>query len=819
MQRRTQAIVVALAALTTLALVTAPSASAQEQLTAEELGLEIVAGFGDEAPSDRWLPVEIRLAPTRVFAGTLSLDVQTAVSRVVQQRDIEVPAGSEKVFRFLLPPTDGVRLTIDEDGRDPLQVGARTSFDPSRFLVGVLGALPQDTPTLTFAPTQTTATWVGVDATWLEVSPRSVHALTTLIVTDEDLAGLSDLAVSNLVTAVTSGLDLVVTVPTSGPVELGLPWTAATEITASGDTAVVVPGEDATTVTLDELDPDAPAGTVVAAAVEAGRGRLTVTGARLTGDGAGADAALWNALVPLSTGSVDVAPTFASHHNLTSIATEALSGQGLTVPSLPWLTAFLLGYVLLVGPINWLVLRRLQRPELAWATVPVVTLAFAAGGFLAATGAQPAVGIAGRADWWLDGVGGEVAAVIVRSPTPERHEVALDGGNWDVVPENHSNPSTVATSSDGVRVDLPLESLQVGTVLGWRPASTAPPLDVTARVDGRELLVDVTNTHDQVLEDARVELAGLVVKLRDLDPGETRTEVLDLPDRLRSIEPYRDAFEGLRAGNGRPVAPVALGALLDQGLGDGSPGTVFVTGTYAPDDTAADGVVVDGRPAEDLGRFVAVGVTPAGTAKSPALTTRALLPGRRGGNDLWRVGPHAVEGNGDAILRFRMPPAGGDALVATLGRSAARRPLTEPGCFQEGDLTICPGGGGIAVPEEPSAEPALPDCPPDATCSFEDGVLEVCFPDGSCEVTLEAVSEPAIQPFGGPLVALEVWDHAKGAWLPFDRTFFQNADGEIVAPIDGLVSPLGEVYVRASGELFPFDYSHRGLTLREGGLT
>ena len=40
---------------------------------------------------------------------------------------------------------------------------------------------------------------------------------------------------------------------------------------------------------------------------------------------------------------------------------------------------FLIAYLLVVGPLNVLLLRRLGRPQLAWVTIPVVAVAFAAG--------------------------------------------------------------------------------------------------------------------------------------------------------------------------------------------------------------------------------------------------------------------------------------------------------------------------------------------------------------------------------------------------------------------------------------------------------
>lgn len=54
------------------------------------------------------------------------------------------------------------------------------------------------------------------------------------------------------------------------------------------------------------------------------------------------------------------------------------------IPELPtpwWLALFLTIYVIAVGPANYIILRRLDRRELAWVTVPILTLLFSAGSY------------------------------------------------------------------------------------------------------------------------------------------------------------------------------------------------------------------------------------------------------------------------------------------------------------------------------------------------------------------------------------------------------------------------------------------------------
>ena len=50
---------------------------------------------------------------------------------------------------------------------------------------------------------------------------------------------------------------------------------------------------------------------------------------------------------------------------------------GIELPGVAVVGGFLFLYVLVIGPINWLVLRRLRRPDLAWVTIPALIIVFA----------------------------------------------------------------------------------------------------------------------------------------------------------------------------------------------------------------------------------------------------------------------------------------------------------------------------------------------------------------------------------------------------------------------------------------------------------
>ena len=59
-----------------------------------------------------------------------------------------------------------------------------------------------------------------------------------------------------------------------------------------------------------------------------------------------------------------------------SVANSLAGDAGLRLPRLTILLGFLGLYIVVVGPITALVLRRRRRPEMAWVAVPTLALLF-----------------------------------------------------------------------------------------------------------------------------------------------------------------------------------------------------------------------------------------------------------------------------------------------------------------------------------------------------------------------------------------------------------------------------------------------------------
>ena len=120
-------------------------------------------------------------------------------------------------------------------------------------------------------------------------------------------------------------------------------------------------------------------GRVVAADRRFGAGSVTLLGFDPTTSwiaaGDTVDAPLWRRLLPARTGGI------VSLSDDSTIVSAVSNLPSLALPPIGGLLVLLFGYILLVGPVNYLVLRRLDRREWAWITVPALIAVFTVGSF------------------------------------------------------------------------------------------------------------------------------------------------------------------------------------------------------------------------------------------------------------------------------------------------------------------------------------------------------------------------------------------------------------------------------------------------------
>jgi hypothetical protein len=759
-----------------------------QDITAESLGLEVVAGFDGNVVPGTWTPVAVRVQPDRPFSGRVLVAAGTSNGRVLLVRDLEAGAGVTKVVRVLAPPATSLQVQVVATGADQAVTVRPRANRADGFLVGLLGSIdPAAAPPVTSAVTGQRAQYTTITADLLDLGPRALSPLGTLVAPATELAALPQAARRTIEAAVAAGLQLVVT-GTTGP-EVGVLWSPVATLTPAGfDRA---PSAWVTSVADLVPDLDGAATTADIAAIRAGRGRVVATTFAL--DAGPADGRLWEALLQPSAPP----PALASSDGFTRVTEqlpEALRATTGDLPSVGLLALFLVVYVVVVGPVTALVLSRRRRRELAWVVVPAITAVFATAAFFGATGGRPQAGVAGRAAFWSGDIGTTVAIAGVRSPQAGTHTIDLPGAGWDVVGVGWGSDAQVRGGPDRTGVRLLLQPQEFGAIVGWQQNDAPAPLAVEAAILNGELRLEITNRTTADLTDVAVLAATHHETLSDvLAAGETLVRTVPLPAVLPvDNDPFMGPFVPWRPEGDDGPAP--LSSVLRWDVLAGHPGMVWVTGNHAGD-LGLGTPVVDGTRPFDRGTFVAVGTTPTATddATSPFEVQRDLLV--RGVRDVWQDGPLSIGGLDEAVLRFRLPREGTPTALAL--------------ALDRGGL---PGGGFV---EEPMPRP---ECPPDAiSCTFDGTSMEVCFADGHCEGWAAAMPAPAppVPDLPGGAVGLQLWDRLERRWV--------EADGDVLSgtttEIDRFLNPLGELYVRAVGGLFPFDTSGRsvGATVAPAG--
>ena len=237
---------------------------------------------------------------------------------------------------------------------------------------------------------------------------------------------------------------------------------------------------------------------------------------------------LWRGLLP------DRTATGGSTGNDGSLVQAVTTLPALALPPITGLLVILGAYILIIGPINYLILKRLDRRELAWVTMPVLVLAFAAasfgyGSFLRGT----------------DVVVNEVAIVRgapnateataqvyfgIFSPTRSTYQVNVPQGALLAAPISDGIGLGVALDilqGTGTEQPSAVRNLAVGTnsirIVRAELPVTAPRMKATLNLVNGVLSGTFENASDQALENVAVVLGSSVAVLGDVEAQGTRT--------------------------------------------------------------------------------------------------------------------------------------------------------------------------------------------------------------------------------------------------------------------------------------------------------
>ena len=270
---------------------------------------------------------------------------------------------------------------------------------------------------------------------------------------------------------------------------------------------------------------------VVAADMPYGSGSVTLLGfdpsTSWLAKGDTWDTPLWRRLLPARTiGAIaltDDSQLVSGAANLPSLSLPATSG----------LLVLLIGYILLVGPVNYIVLRVLDRREWAWVTVPALIAVFAAGSFgigaltrgsqvivheVAIVRGAPSTDQAGVQSW-----------LGIFSPSRATFQLRVPGDTLLSAPMSGDTSSTLGGSALDVLEGDPsrIRDLSVGygsmRTIRAEGSTAGPVVDADLHLQSGQLVGTVTNHSDRTLLAPSIVLGSSVQNLSDLAPGASAT--------------------------------------------------------------------------------------------------------------------------------------------------------------------------------------------------------------------------------------------------------------------------------------------------------
>ena len=627
---------------------------------AAEPGLDVEAGYVDgQIVPGRPVPVRVQVRADQLVSGVVTATPYTlgqpgsAVSTPV-----EVAGGSVKDFLLAVPtawngelgPAE-MRVTLTAGG-ETVTASAPLSWTDDVEVVGLVPGVSSQAPDpIPLAMDLGRAVFTQLDSLALS-TPGALGPVGSIATGPAGLSELPPQAQANVLDWLESGGRLLVDVP---------PGTA-------------VPGL-----------PDAwqPAGTRAPAG----------TGWVVLADGAVARGQ-WGGIVEPNR---QFGPQALSNGAccFTSVPDSVARDAGLRIPDVGWLLTFLVAYVVVVGPLTFVLLRRMRRTSLAWVAVPTVAVLFTAVAFGAGSslrsGSRAAHGTVVETSPLGDRVVSYVGLVSRggADPTalfPDGWQVGgiepwMMGGSMtgDPTLDGPSTSGAVVVQGDDGRpgVRLPLSPGDFGMATGRGRVEAAGPLEVVAEAaaDGTVTGI-VTNGGGVDLERVIVVVAGQVADVGDVAAGGQADWRLDTADRqpadpwMAVERPWSDAIgdEGepdLDSEVNYSVYAAEIGGDIDAY----PPGVVVAAGWtddwVSPVEVGAD--VAGGRTA-----FVARGTVTAAPGTIPGVAVRREFV--RGPGAVRFDPPVQIPDWGEArgaVARFTLPEGADPATPLELDAAAA----------------------------------------------------------------------------------------------------------------------------------------------------
>ena len=672
---------------------------------------------------------------------------------------IDLPSPADKKFIvYAQPPSFGQELEIVLVSGDRTVASKKVAFtvhDATQLIVGVVAAKPQGiVGQIQLPPNQNGLAPVTVPLSAADLPDRieAWSALDRLVWQDVDSNTLTTEQIGALRGWLALGGRLVIIGGTAGPATLSafpdaiLPYRPSTtdDVAAASLTSLLGP-VPATTADVPALAGTldhgralvTSGGRVVAADAAYGSGSVTLVGFDPTVGWIGGSKVtdqLWRGLIPPRTSAA------TSMTDDSQILNAVQQFPSVALPPIGGLLLLLLGYIVLIGPINYLVLRRLDRREWAWITMPILIAVFAAGAYgfgSALRGSDIIVNEVAIVRGAPDATEGSAQVYFgIFSPTRGTYQLALPSGALLSAPIVGDQFGGQAGALDVVQgATARVRDLSVGfgslrTVRAETPVEV-PKVHADLKLVNGALTGTIRNDSSVTLEAPAVVLGGSVAVLPDLAPG-AQTPVTVTLSSFPNGQSLSDKIFGqiffTGSGNDAQRRATTRHQIVDQL-------------TYDPTSGMTPNLADDGPVILAWGQRSVVEVQVAGQRPANSANVLFYIPVSmtiRGtasfGSDLMRSTVIAS----DAVIMGKDPNS---IYIGQGSATVAYRPVAFDGTFTPTKVHLSMGfgdalgGGGqpvapvpagcVATPAPGSAPPLPPSCPAATPIDQSDGIPEV----------------------------------------------------------------------------------------------
>ncbi|MBA3533594.1 MAG: hypothetical protein H0T73_16875 [Ardenticatenales bacterium] len=518
-----------------------------------------------------WLPIVVDLENKgNDVTGRVQVRVSRPGGETTYAQQLELPRGARKqVTIYVVPNTASRRLQVEfiPEGQEAPLVQAEVEVRPVaniRFMVASLSAGGDGLEALAGINfrgergPRDEAVLLPLTLEHLPDRPEALRTLDLIILTGVDTSALSPRQQTALEQYVALGGMLVLGGgPEASRVLAGVP-TSLQPVTLAGEsnleTLAILEQVAGEPVRVNGPFPAARGEPVTSASVRYSEGALPLLVERPVGKGMVYWLALDPALTPfdgwagtdefwvaLLNGRAIYPPNLPPDVSVRQALNEQLfyalqNLPSLDLPSLRLLVPLLAAYIFVVGPLNYLLLRRQRRMELAWVTIPIITMLFSAGSYglgFRLRGSDVILNQVSLIQAVPGSEGGYVRSLVgIFSPARRTYTISVAGEPLLTPTQVQGDPFGNGGASGGNALILQGEPALVEgfTVNQWSMQSVTAEMLVTegygfdAELETSDNMIKgyVVNRSPHAWEDVVVVLGNEFVRLGDMAAGERK---------------------------------------------------------------------------------------------------------------------------------------------------------------------------------------------------------------------------------------------------------------------------------------------------------